>query len=90
MSSVQDHIETIELYQKGCQPGSGTRAILAMDLLGAIERSDMSTKYNLAEIVTYIVNHVPRYMWGSYAKVDGWLKACREGKQEEWKKAYFD
>jgi len=54
-----------------------------MDLHGAIANSDMTTKYILPEIVTYIVNNLPPYLWGSYKRVDGWLKACREGTQDK-------
>jgi hypothetical protein len=77
MSSLQDHIETIERYRQGCEPGSGTRAILAMDLHGAIAHADGTTQLILADIVRYIVNNLDPALWGNYGKVDGWLKKRR-------------
>jgi len=81
MSSLKDHIETIELYRRGCQPGSCTRACLAMDLHGAVANADPTTQYLLADITRYIVNHLPSYMWGSYKVVDTWLKATPEQRE---------
>jgi hypothetical protein len=80
MSSLQDHIETLERYRRGCEPGSCTRAMLAMDLHGTVATADPTTLYHLRKSVQYIVNHLPPESWGSYAKVDAWLKAQREGK----------
>lgn len=80
MSDLQDHIETLELYRRGCEPGSCTRAMLAMDLYGTVGHADAATLYNLREIVQYIVNRLPPESWGSHAKVNAWLKARREGK----------
>lgn len=84
MSSLEDHIQTVELYRRGCQPGSCTRAILAMDLYGAVANSDPTSQYVLPEVVRYIVNNMPAESWGSYERVDAWLKtghAAEEGKK---------
>lgn len=82
MSTLQDHIDTIELYRKGCHPGSCTRAILANDLFGAAALADRTTAFILVEIARYIVNQLPHESFGSYAAVDAWLKGgFRDEKQ---------
>jgi hypothetical protein len=82
LSTLQDHIDTIELYRKGCHPGSCTRAILANDLFGAAALADRTTAFILVEIARYIVNQLPHESFGSYAAVDAWLKGgFRDEKQ---------
>lgn len=78
MSDLADHIETLELYRLGCEPGSCTVAILAMDLMETVSRADQTTLSCLRGIVQYIVCRMPPESWGSYEKVHAWLKA-RQG-----------
>lgn len=74
MAALQEHIETIERYVKhGCEPGSCTRAILENDLEMAIANSDPITRYLLADIIVYLVNHVDRECWGNPGRVRAWL-----------------
>ncbi len=75
MSSLVDHIDTIERYRLGMQPGSCTRAILAMDLEGVILNLDRTTWAHVPEVVRYIIDNLPTKAWGSYEKVDEWLKS---------------
>jgi hypothetical protein len=77
MASLQDHVETLDRYLEGYEPGSCTRACLAMDLEGAVRNADPTTRYILADIASHIINRLPRESWGSYERVDAWLKAKR-------------
>jgi hypothetical protein len=84
MSSLQDHIETIERYYRGgCEPGSCTRAILENDLLMAVKNADPTSRELLADIVTYVYKHLPTAAWGSPGKVDAWIRATREQRERE-------
>jgi hypothetical protein len=80
MATLEDHIESIRLYQQyGAEPGSCTRAILENDLLGAVAHADQTSRYLLADIVTYLYNHVPRECWGDKARVAAWI--ARKGEK---------
>jgi len=78
MATLQDHIDTIELYLKsGAEPGSGTRAILENNLCDAVRRLDATSLEILPQIVTHVFRNVPGNAWGSKAVVDAWIRARR-------------
>jgi hypothetical protein len=79
MATMESHIETIRLYvEGGCEPGSGTRAILENDLLGACQNLDKTSQAILFDIVKYLYNNVPMNCWGSPERVRDWIKRKRE------------
>ena len=83
MATLQDHIETIQRYlEGGCEPGSGTRAILENDLLGAVQRLDLQSQTLLVPIVKYLYNNVPMECWGSRRRVDAWIAQKRKAAAE--------
>jgi len=84
MATLQDHIETIDLYvQHGCEPGSCTRAILENDLLGACRNADMTSRYLLFDIVSYLYNKVPNDCWGSPKRVREHLQKMQAGRESK-------
>ena len=74
MASLQTHIEAIERYRDGLEPGRCTRAILENDLFGAAARADPTTRFLLWDIAWYIAENLPEESYGSRAKVEAWLK----------------
>jgi hypothetical protein len=53
--------------------GSFLRAVLDNNLRLAIGRADEVNKGALAEIVTFLVNFAPHYVWGNEKAVDAWI-----------------
>lgn len=74
MATLRTHIEAVERYRDGMEPGSCTRAILENDLFHAAACADPSTRYHLVDIASYIFNHMPPESYGSPEKVEAWLK----------------
>jgi hypothetical protein len=59
----------------GFEPGGFFTSLLANDALGAISRSHPANDIqSLKSLASWIVNSAPREAWGSYEKVDAWLK----------------
>ena len=82
-SSMQSAIETLILYRDhGCEPGSGTRAILENNLFEALRRSDPNRQRILGDIARWINSHMPAGSYGSRQKVDDWIAARRKEQQE--------
>lgn len=68
--------EAIDRYVgDGIPPGQFLRAVLANDLLGAINRGDESALDNLPHIVDYIYTRVPFAAWGNRVAVREWISA---------------
>lgn len=68
----QDEIDRFVAHR--IPTGSCVRAILANDLMEAFGRADDRTAVEMKSIVTYIYNKIPGACWGSYGKVDAWLR----------------
>jgi hypothetical protein len=83
MATLESHIAAIQRYvDHGIEPGSGTRAVLENDLLGAIQRLDPTSTEILPEIVRYLYNHVPMAVWGSPERVQQHLQRKRRELEE--------
>jgi hypothetical protein len=55
-------------------PGGFVTAVLANDLRESLVRADHINRHYIREIVTYCWNEIPASCWGSYEKVDMWLR----------------
>lgn len=58
----------------GVPTGGFLRAVLGNDLREAFGRADIHNRHAMFDIVSYIWNNLPAACWGSYEKVDAWLK----------------
>lgn len=56
------------------RPGDFLSAVLSNDLKEACGRADHHNKEILFEYVNYLYNYCPAACWGSYEKVNEWLK----------------
>ena len=63
----------------GFRPGSFHTALIAMDLKGSVIHShEMNTWPAIRVFCKWLVNIAPPQAYGSYEKVDAWLKLSRE------------
>jgi hypothetical protein len=69
---IKSAIENYLFY--GFNPGSFTLALLANDMYRAVGSAHPAILPNLKEIVTWLVNVIPRESFGSYEAVDNWIK----------------
>lgn len=71
-----------ELYNylvEGLPPGNFHLALYAMDLYGAVVRSHvLNTWPAICGFVKWIVNEAPHESFGSYEKVQNWLRLTKE------------
>ena len=67
----------------GFSPGSFFTSVLANDFTDAVARSHPgNTITALKKLVGWIRDYVPREAWGSYERVDAWLKATEEHRRQ--------
>jgi hypothetical protein len=75
-------VESLERYvNDGLRPGDFLTAVLANDLVGAASRADLDNARNLMAFAAYLYNNVPGAAWGSYEKVEAWIRRTRELKK---------
>lgn len=72
----RDYFDPIFNYLvHGYEPGSFFTALLANDFMGAIARSHPGNRVeNLKALCGWIQDRTPRESFGSYEKVDAWIK----------------
>jgi hypothetical protein len=71
------HREALRLWiEKGVDPGTGLKMILAHDLF-AVCYCDESTVAELPTLLRWLHNHAPRLCHGSKERVEAWGKARR-------------
>ena len=67
--------DSLDWYvHEGRPTGGFLRSVLANDLMKAVAKADMTNRAVLPDIVGYVFNHVPAEAWGSYYKVESWVK----------------
>ena len=72
----------------GYHPGSFWNSVFANDFMNAIGRSHPANSIpELKKAVTWIVNDMPTEAYGSYDKVDAWLKLSSEARRSRLEKA---
>jgi hypothetical protein len=70
----QDMMEALEHYlQKGRPTGGFLRAVLAHDLMAAVQHADRWNLPNLPAYAGYMYNEIPHNCHGSYEIVDRWI-----------------
>jgi len=75
----KDSIETINAYVlEGHSPGNFIDAILSNDLSGAFKHADDDNIKRVFCLVSYCYNYLPMDAWGSFDKVNVWLKRFKE------------
>ncbi len=75
--------EAIDSFVRdGYSPGSFTRAMLENNLFEAIGRADYDSMAALPAICGYVYNEVPSLCWGSPEKVQAWIVAHEQKRQE--------
>ena len=71
-------LHSIDRYiAHGIPAGGFLGAVLANDLRGASLRADASNQIALVAIVAYLEERCPKECWGSYERVDKWIKFNR-------------
>lgn len=72
---IPDHTRKtfINYFRHALPPGGFCTAVLANDLVGAVQKADFVNKEFLADIVQWLIWHAPSDSWGSYDRVEGWL-----------------
>ena len=66
----------------GFNPGGFFTAMLANDYMGAISRSHpANTVTALKKLADWIVNEMPKESWGSYERLDAWIKLTEEDRR---------
>ena len=70
--AIDDYVE------HGYEPGGFTTAVLANDLMEAMKRADLDSRYNLFAIVYYVYMHTPANCHGSYEIVRDWIAAKKQ------------
>jgi hypothetical protein len=66
MESRLDLIDALQLYvSKGILPNSFLRFVLSNDLVKAVGTADEEARLNMYEIISYIYNELPAFVWGS-------------------------
>jgi len=75
-----DVIESLQRYVNNKIPTGGfLHALLANDLRETFARADGVNIAKIFQIVCYCWNEIPAVCWGSYEKVDEWLKGDDNG-----------
>jgi len=75
-----DVIESLQRYVNNKIPTGGfLHALLANDLRETFARADGVNITKIFQIVCYCWNEIPAVCWGSYEKVDEWLKGDDNG-----------
>jgi len=70
----EDMMEALRRYvQKGRPTGGFLRAVLAHDLMEAVQRADHWNLANLPAYAAYMYNEIPNNCHGSYKIVDKWI-----------------
>ena len=65
----------MQLYvDHGIEPGSFMTSVLANDLKQACACADDINRYRIFDIVSYCYNYIPSQSWGSYERVEAWIK----------------
>jgi hypothetical protein len=72
-----------EYVKNGTPPGWFVRAVLANDLMTAVERADSGDLRDLKEVCKYVVMETPSICWGSYDNVDRWIAEKRTARDEK-------
>lgn len=67
----------------GYRPGSFLKAIFANDLVKATGQADDENLRNIPAYAAFLYNDAPQPSWGSYKKVDAWIKYKQEQQQRE-------
>jgi hypothetical protein len=68
-------IESLDRYVDHRVPTGGfLNAVLANDLRESCARADWDNRSRIFEITNFCYNEIPAICWGSYEKVDEWLK----------------
>lgn len=74
----QDIMSAIEnYYYHGLHPGSFVYYMLANDFVEASYKADVWNKEYLDNYELWLVDRMPPAAWGSYEKVDDWLRSDR-------------
>ena len=63
--------------EKGRPTGGFLEAVLSNDLFGAMRSADMTNRYAIFDICSYIYNELPSICWGSGEKVEAWYQSHR-------------
>ena len=73
--NIPDHVrEALERYfVHGFAPGGFCSAVLANDLMSAVQKADHWNQLNLSDIANWVLHNAPNGSWGSYEHVQGWL-----------------
>lgn len=70
-----DMIDGLELYiNNRIKPGSFMTAVLANDLMEAVGKADYRNIVNIPAYTYFLHNFAPHECFGSYEKVEKWLK----------------
>ena len=62
-------------YQQGIDPGDFIRAVLANDLMGAVQRADAANVACLVEHVSFVYNELPFVCSGNLERVTKWMRS---------------
>jgi len=61
--------------EEGIAPGHFLYSVLCNDLVGAFQYADKTNRRRMADIISFLWNHIPMSAWGTPEKVDTWLKS---------------
>ena len=71
-----DMTDSIDRYVKGkIPPGGFLSAVIANDLLAAVQRADDTNLRVIPAYVAYLHNHAPANRWGSEENFKSWLQS---------------
>ena len=66
----------IDYFEQGLHPGGFLSAVLANDLVGAVNHADDTNKDYISKYVLWLYWHAPGRAsgaWGSYEAIDTWV-----------------
>lgn len=74
-SLVPEHTaESLRLFiEEGAHPGGFLEAVLSNDLAKSVRLAVDENRPKLADIVTFLLRHVPSEAWGSPDKFQAWI-----------------
>lgn len=67
------HEGLVEYFAARRPVGGFLRAVLENNLVQACARADPYNRPHVADLMFFLVNHVPGPSWGSHAAVEAWL-----------------
>lgn len=75
-SKLPEHLRAgMQRYiEHGIEPGSFLTAVLCNDLMGAMARSDETTRAELWSICAFLYNEAPAICFGSVEAFEAWLQ----------------